>query len=206
MSKRIRDLKPEVRVELPAKLREFLSKLGDFMKTDQRWALDWLFVRLDAMVESGEIARLGFEFDRAFQLLSVDVPGIDLAKLHRNEKAKSGFVGVYANGKGYRAMGPDGHNLGTFPTSERAAWERYLYCRKHGLIYGPMEEWIARTERDMTSDIRTALEAQGADMPEAYRRFAIFAAAQDGVYFKGLSAEDKVYETTDPMDTYFAVP
>jgi hypothetical protein len=26
------------------------------------------------------------------------------------------------------------------------------------------------------------------------------------VYFEGLSAEDKTYETTDPMETYFSVP
>ena len=206
MSKRVRDLKPEVRVELPAKLREFLGKVAEFMKTDQRWALNWLLVKLEAMIESGDIAQLGWEFDQAFRLMGADVPGMDLALLHRNPKTKSGFVGVYANGKGYRAMASDGHNLGTFPTSERAAWERYLYCRKHGLAHGPLEEWLVKAERELHNDIRNAREAQGADMPVAYRRFAIYTAAQNRIYFEGLSAEDKEYERLDPMETYFSVP
>ena len=206
MSKREKTLKPEVRVVLPPKLREFLAKVGEFMKTDQRWALDWFLVRVEAMIESGDIAKLGFEFDRAYRLMETDAPGMDLTLLHRSEKTKSGFVGVYANGKGYRAMGPDGHNLGTFPTSEKAAWERYLYCRKHALTYGPLEEWLVKAEREMHNDIRYALEAQGADMPLAYRRFAIYTAAQNRIFFEGLSAEDKVYERLDPMETYFSVP
>jgi len=146
MSKREKTLKPEVRVVLPPELREFLAKVGEFMKTDQRWALDWLLVRVAAMIESGDIAKLGFEFDGAYRLMETDVPDgwhgmrMDLTLLHRSEKTKSGFVGVYANGKGYRAMAPDGHNLGTFSTSERAAWARYLYCRKHALAYGKPEQ------------------------------------------------------------------
>lgn len=183
-----------------------MEKLAEVGFPDQKWAFRWLLTRLDAMTENGEIAQLGPEFAAAAKQMRTDVPGMDLTLLHRSERTKSGFVGVYTNGKGFRAMAPDGHNLGTFPTSERAAWERYLYCRKHALTYGPLEEWLVKTEREMFNDVRNALEAQGADMPLAYRRFAIYTAAQNRVYFEGLSSEDKAYETTDPMETYFSVP
>lgn len=200
------DLEHGVKVLVGPDLKLFLEKLAAYGFPDQRWALRWVMTRLNTMAGNGEIAQLGPEFAVAAKQMGADVPGIDLALLHRSEKTKSGFVGVYANGKGYRAMAPDGHNLGTFPTSERAAWERYLYCRKHTLTYGPLEEWLVKTEREMFNDVRNALEAQGADMPLAYRRFAIYTAAQNRVYFEGLSAEDKAYETTDPMETYFSVP
>jgi len=139
-----------VKVAIEPDLKLFLEKLAEYGSSDQRWALRWVMTRLNTMAENGEIAQLGPEFAVAAKRMRADVPGMapgmDLTLLHRSEKTKSRFVGVYANGKGYRAMAPDGYNLGTFPTGERAAWERYLYCRKHALAYGKPDEQGAQSE------------------------------------------------------------
>jgi len=200
------DLGPEVRVQLGPDLREFVKRFTEGRFPDQKWALRWVLNRLNSMVVSGEIAQLGPEFAETFAAMRTDTSEIDLAQLHRSDRTKSGFVGVYANGKGFRAMGSSGHCIGTFPTSEQAAWARYKYYRANALTYGPLEEWLVKAERDMHNDLRNALEVQGADMPLAYRRFAIYTAAQNRIFFDGLSAEDKVYERLDPMETYFSVP
>ena len=75
-----------------------------------------------------------------------DLPTVDayLDKLQTSDKVKSGFVGVYANGKGFRAVGcrPDGsggaaaHSIGTFPTAEQAAVARLFYYQNNKLPYG----------------------------------------------------------------------
>lgn len=78
-----------------------------------------------------------------------DTPKIDLEKLHRNDKNKSGYHGVYANGKGFRAMGRTKTSsvqvyLGQFETAEAAAWHRYLHYKREGLPYGALELEVTR--------------------------------------------------------------
>lgn len=87
-------------------------------------------------------------------------PAIDISKLHRSPKLKSGFVGVYPSGRHYRAEGrsidgsPGRKHLGTFETAEEAAWARFMYYDEHDLPYGIWEEEIdaqreaGRTESD----------------------------------------------------------
>jgi hypothetical protein len=65
--------------------------------------------------------------------------GIDLTVLHRSNKTKSGFVGVYVNGSGYRAIERRGNYLGTFDSAEEAAYQRYLFYKRNKLPYGELE-------------------------------------------------------------------
>lgn len=76
-------------------------------------------------------------------------PVIDLDKLHRSTKTKSGFHGVYTNGKGFRAIGrvPGStaqKHIGTYDSAEEAAWHRFLYYYDHDLPYGEWEDHIDR--------------------------------------------------------------
>jgi hypothetical protein len=68
---------------------------------------------------------------------------VDLAQLHRNPKLKSGFVGVYPNGRGWKAIGPHHKSIGQYDTPEAAACRRLLYYREHKLPYGELEKEIA---------------------------------------------------------------
>lgn len=75
-------------------------------------------------------------------------PAIDISRLHTDPKLKSGYVGVYPNGKGFRATGRN-HNgsmrhLGTFDTAEAASWARLMYYEKNDLPYGRWEVEIDR--------------------------------------------------------------
>lgn len=117
-------------------------------------SLSMLFTELAAAVASRKAsAFLSATWIEAMRKVNVDNfgvleegPPIDLSKLHRSAKTKSGFVGVYANGKGFRAAArvPNGggsaeKHLGTFDTAEEAAWRRYLYYKEHKLPYGELE-------------------------------------------------------------------
>lgn len=69
-------------------------------------------------------------------------PPIDYAKLHTSARAKSGYAGVYANGKGFRAMAKTADGLqyiGTFKTADEAAWKRYQHYIANELPYGELE-------------------------------------------------------------------
>lgn len=76
------------------------------------------------------------------------VAQIDATKLHRSEKLKSGFYGVYASGQGFRAMGPRGTYLVTCQTALEAAWRRYQHYMEHGLAYGELEVEVERLRRE----------------------------------------------------------
>jgi hypothetical protein len=122
-------------------------------------------------------------------------PPIDVAALHRSDKVKSGFTGVYANGNGFRAMAIDPITkaacyVGTWPTAERAAEGRRQFFLKHGMPYGRLAERIA-TFKD------SAMWQE--QHPEVIRRYAIYELAQEGTPAEGLSEEDRKWETTDPL-------
>lgn len=123
--------------------------------------------RIAALLEDGKAEFLGPEYTHALKRVRADAfgtigngPPIDLNKLHRSDKIKSGFVGVYPNGKGFRAEGrlknrTQTKYLGTFDTAEEAAWIRYLYYKTEGIPYGPMEERIL--------ELRTKWKMSGTD-------------------------------------------
>lgn len=104
------------------------------------------------MIERSNASVLGPMFEHAYVALrakdgaSLDgLPPVDVSKLARSTRTKSGFVGVYANGKGFRAMARDENDaniqksIGTFASAEQAAWARYLHYTKHKLPYGEVE-------------------------------------------------------------------
>lgn len=120
-------------------------------------AILMLLNQLAAEFEAGNASFLSTDWQRALRKVRdenygvIDAgAGINLELVHRSEKTKSGFVGVYANGKGFRGMAKYGgslHSIGTFATAEEAAWRRRQYYKEHRLPYGEleaeMEEWRA---------------------------------------------------------------
>lgn len=115
-----------------------------FTDGDARWLPDREFARALTKLQDGNYGTIPTATDT-----------IDISKLHRNKKLKSGFVGVYANGQGFRAMSRDHAGkavaIGTFKTAEEAAHRRMSYHRQHNLAYGEleaeMEAWRADTKR-----------------------------------------------------------
>jgi hypothetical protein len=150
------ELDGTIKVELPPKLVELLREVAVVMDASPRWVFQTLLRRIENMAVLGEVDSLGFEFAQALKRLNGrgrmfdEVPSdIDLTKLHRSDKAKSGFVGVYSNGKGFRAEGRDPGSkglitLGTFPTAEGAALARFTHYKRHGLPYGRLEDTIEK--------------------------------------------------------------
>lgn len=108
------------------------------------------------LIAAGDTEFLGPQLHEAAKRARVDnfgllddTPKIELEKLHRNDKNKSGYHGVYANGKGFRAMGRTKASsvqiyLGQFETAEAAAWHRYLHYKREGLPYGALELEVTR--------------------------------------------------------------
>lgn len=142
-----------IKARIPRTIYALINQLAKDLgfETIQAWTL--FMARIAGEIEEGNTGFLGTEFVRAARALSMrnelgtvdGMPPIDFAKLQRSEKAKSGFVGVFSNGHGYRAEGrnPVGVGMvgiGTYPTAEQAAWARCLHYQKHGLPYGVVED------------------------------------------------------------------
>lgn len=102
-----------------------------------------LLQQIDALIEAGSVGWLSMDWQAlARELRGQDTKPaleIDTSKLHRSDRTKSGFHGVYANGQGFRAVGPRGGPIVTCKTAEEAAWRRYLHYKEHGLAYGELE-------------------------------------------------------------------
>lgn len=121
---------------------------------------------IDACIKKGQITWLPYDWQFAHKAVTEDGPPEhikrDLTKLHRSAKTKSGFVGVYANGSGFRAAGRNGAYIGQYASAEEAAWERRKYYKKHNLPYGELEVdvdiWRSRGETGTDAEIaRTIL-------------------------------------------------
>jgi hypothetical protein len=144
-----------VRIEISLYLWTICEEVAKLLRTTPKGALHQLLVSVTEGLEQGQIGVLPYTWERARislkrqGLLGVNDPTpIDISKLHQNAKTKSGFEGVYPNGaKGFSARGknPSGPGqiyLGTFPTTEEAAWARYTHYKKHNLPYGDLEEAV----------------------------------------------------------------
>lgn len=132
------------------------------LKVPPRAALRVIHQAIGVKLEREGAAFLGGIFESAFTYIeqnpdkfsSRGLPPIDFDALHTSVKTKSGYVGVYTNGKGFRAMAklsktnPKVVSIGTFPTAEQAAWARHLHYKKEGLPYGVLEEEIEAALRD----------------------------------------------------------
>lgn len=109
-------------------------------------ALHILMLYVESLIRADQFAWLSIDWQDTQRThrdqhggLPPSLSGIDLAMLHRSERTKSGFVGVYANGAGFRATGRRSAYLGTYTTAEEAAARRYLHYKQHGLPYGELE-------------------------------------------------------------------
>ncbi len=144
-----------VRVRIPANLWAIAGETAQELGVDQLKAFEIMLLQIAKTVENNGSSTLGVLFKSGYErLLAKDamphdgLPPIDAGRLHRSTRTKSGYVGVYANGQGFRAMarqpgqGRIQASIGTFPTAERAAWARYLFYVKHGLPYGTVEEIV----------------------------------------------------------------
>lgn len=139
-----------VRLRIPRGVRLVADQFAKAYAVKLDVALRLLMDGLESKFDSGDVEDLGPGWAKAlndaegFNVGALSDPPIELSSLHRSARTKSGFVGVYANGKGFRAQGrdPKTHrdiHVGQAATAEAAAWKRYLHYQKHGLPYGQYE-------------------------------------------------------------------
>jgi len=142
-----------IRTDVPKNVWRVAERIGTmYGKTTEPGIYGmWLLLkRVGYLFEKGDAAWVGdVEFERALKAelnqheMLIDGDDIDINKLHRSPKLKSGFVGVYANGKGFRAFarerGGIEKTLGTFSSALEAAHRRYLYYKVSDLPYGELE-------------------------------------------------------------------
>lgn len=127
------------------------------------------------------------------------VDPIDDSQLHRSIRCKSGFVGVYANGKGYRAEISDeqgSKTLGTFQSAREAAWARRTYYIDNKKSYGALEQAIQEV---LLEGYSTDMGPLSTATPEYIKHFTIYTRALEHKPIPGLSAQDRALEQTDPM-------
>lgn len=157
-------------VRLPPAVWGIVQRYATSSGLDTETSLRVLLQQLGALVAAGELSWLSADW----RALATDAPPaasrlmIDVSKLHRSERTKSGFYGVYVNGMGFRAIAR-GEVLGTFGSAEEAAWRRYQHYTQHGLSYGELEVAIeaerkagtAGTERELRSIVLETAKLTG---------------------------------------------
>lgn len=170
------------RVEIPAVLWALSGEMAKDWEVPQLNALRIILKQVAIAVEETNGNVLGSMFKPAYLALIArdaapvsSMPPIDVGKLARSTRTKSGFVGVYMNGKGFRAMAkmPDQgrvqKSIGTYPTAELAAWARYLHYTKHKMVYGDLEAILDDPNKNSFANywrdaIRPILEREPTDL------------------------------------------
>jgi hypothetical protein len=181
------DGRVEMRLVVPSVVYQTSVGLAERLGLQPEQALVILLDRLALLCER-DPNRLGPDIDAArnHMVMSdrasfVGMPPIDITKLHRSDRTRSGFTGVYSNGQGFRAVGKDfeagesskrQRSIGTYPTAEGAAWARYLYYKKHNLPYGEVETELAHwrgyypkswTDQEIIDEVNILRESHGQD-------------------------------------------
>src|SRR5690606_24558580 len=132
----LQDGQVSVRAVIPSAIVKVCEQVSQDLGIPFEAALRMLLREISHRFDEGEAMFLSSSFqaalrvvrERHFGVINESAPLMDLSKVHRSSRTKSGFVGVYANGKGFRAMGrtsltnPALRSLGTYPTAEEAAW------------------------------------------------------------------------------------
>lgn len=152
-----------VRTKIPRPIYLVIQKYASDADISEGAALRLLLREIAASFEEGKAIGLSALWERSLKstldinLASIadGTPPIDTTLLHRSDKLKSGYVGVYPNGQGWKAMGPNNKYLGQFPTAEAAAWKRLLFYQLNKIAYGELA-----VEIDLW---RTRDGAQGSD-------------------------------------------
>src|SRR5271163_1925998 len=100
-----------VKVRLPGLIFQICRELADVWGVSVEQGIQMFLERTVATFEENKGKLIGGEFERAYlKLRNADalpvagLPPIDISKLHRSTQTKSGLVGIYAYGKGFRAM------------------------------------------------------------------------------------------------------
>src|SRR5439155_133379 len=122
---------------VPSGIWSIIVSYATKLEIDAEVAMRVFMEQINALIAMGSISWLSPDWQAAIKPQQT-TPTIDHARLHRSERTKSGFVGVYANGAGFRAVGRAGAYIGTFQSAEVAAWERYLHYTRAGLPYGEL--------------------------------------------------------------------
>lgn len=121
---------------------QMLMTALDRHMADPSAKVDWLWPELRSVIEAERLAWIHDKRARLDEQEAAELNAMDLAVLERSERTKSGYTGVYANGKGFRAMVKMAKGpliaLKTHETAEAAAWERYLYCQEKRIPYGEL--------------------------------------------------------------------
>jgi hypothetical protein len=137
-----------LRLRLPPHTWRLITRYADRVEIPPEAAARIFLEQIEALIGDNDAPWLSGDWRHVLQASQRDTPpsleGIDLEVLHRSDKTKSGFVGVYANGAGFRAAGRGGAYLGTFKTAEEAAWARYKLYKRANLPYGELELEIDR--------------------------------------------------------------
>lgn len=140
---------------IPRPIALVVQRVCDRLKVPFETGLTLFYEQISAMLSVGQGAFLGPMFELALKQTRDENFGvidsgsaIDVSLLHRSTKLKSGYAGVYANGNGFRAVGPGGKYIVTAPSVEEAAWRRRLFYVENGLPYGELEVEIDRWEAD----------------------------------------------------------
>ena len=133
---------------------ELLKEYAEQRDLTLAQSLKTLMLYVESLIESGLTSWLGTDWQRIHERQKLKTRGlppaiakVDLTKLHRSDRTKSGYVGVYANGSGFRATGRQGEYLGTFKSAEEAALLRRKHYIVNGLPYGEMETSIDEMRR-----------------------------------------------------------
>lgn len=138
-----------VRVRLARPIVLVIDEFAREAGIDPKGAFQIMLMHIKGMFEQGHAEFFGPNFESALKRVRTEHFGaisagetIDTTKLHRSSKTKSGYVGVYASGKGFRAearISGAMKYLGSFETAEEAAWKRFCYYRDNRLPYGELE-------------------------------------------------------------------
>ncbi len=145
----------ELRVVIPKPIVLVCERVASDLGIGFEPAIRLFLRQTSALLEVGQAGFLGPIFETAlkqaraenFDVISSGPP-LDISVLHRSNKLKSGFAGVYASGAGFRAVGPGGKYIVTAPTAEEAAHRRRLYYIDNKLPYGELELDVERWRRD----------------------------------------------------------
>ena len=183
------------KVKVPKRLLDLLDGVAVVMDATPKWCLQTLLKKVDDLA-STRPELFGFEYERAYNRQQQHVVyEINTARLHRTDKTKSGFVGVYANGKGFTAQAKISAtdsaqaSLGTFPTAVQAAEVRRVHYYKHSIPYGRLGD-------KLESFRGTPMEGQSAAFQ---RQLAIYELAQAGTPAEDITDDERRWENEDPI-------
>lgn len=194
----------QLRCELDENMWAVLEEVGRMLHVSPKVAHHLLMVSMMEGLQAGQHGFLPITWLNAWKNLQrkglvAQLEGltpIDITKLHRSDKMKTGFVGVYVNGHGFAARGthPTSKSmlhLGTYPTAEEAAWARYLHHQKHGLAYGRLGTDIEEARTQSTLVGSSDAEIRAILIHEAWKR---------GEPYEGLTPEEEQNQSVHPQD------